>query len=731
MEYKKAMITELPKGQYRTKEGKLQDVLPSKLGDKIFVGAYLYRESTGSIFSLKIKYDNKDNNPKKRDKAFIVAHRPPGDNQPWVSGHSRETAYPPLKADCLKEFPRSPALFVEGEKDATCGLAMAIERDLGIIVTAANLGESQTDYSLISRRKEVYYYPDGDDSGYKKAWKFLEKVPGAIILRPVFSEIRKKCVDLYEMEEDGYNSFSIVEILEGTNPIDPVELMELAGVEQGIDLSQDPEFVSIPNHKTAGDLLEKKWRGEVIWVDNEAQFYKFDGSKWAGFNDIKNTAYNVFYDLVIEFSENKPEKAAEILKGISKQTKAFIRDTLEFFKGHPTIYRKDVMWDGRMIDMTLTASDGVLDFSKGKIEKREGRKDEYRRTYLPMLCDEVIKAKRPDYFLDTMIDGVMPDAENQDTLLSWISLIPTRFTEGKKGAFFIGEGNTGKTTLIEIIVELFPRLTKKLPSSVLLPSMGGFGTGNNATPEQAGMEGKLLCYTSETEKGKKLSNNLFKELTGGEEITARELYQKSKTFKPTFQILISTNHPPRFDGTDKATYNRILPIVFEQVHDEGQEGTISGDEIKRKCLEEWPGIIKLLCEKAISVRANNNIIPISPRFLEFKERYREQQKGDIDLFIDDVLVPDEKSFVSMHELKDVFCEYMDMDDRGKEKIDIRLLNSIIRSKWSHVEKRRRMIAYNGMLKQFNGLQGIKIKPSEEWEFNPEKEDKKYTDEIPF
>lgn len=729
MDKKATILTTLPAGKSKTKDGKVFDSLPLKLAGHDFICAYPYRETSGALFCLKIRYEQE---PSKKDgkkkKIFHIVHMPPGDNQMWTSGLPRETAYPPFKADELTAGRKTSRLVVEGEKDSCCDLAAAIERDLKLIVTAVALGETKTDYTLFKNNNaENYYYPDGDVAGYKRAWAFLENVPGTKILRPMYSERLKKYMDLYELQEEGANSYNFMEILEGTE-ITPEELMQLAEIEPEADIKKDPEFIEIPNHKTAGDLLEKHWRGQIIWVDNEAQFYIFDGSRWSGFHDIRNQAYNIFYDLVIDLTKRNPEKGAEMLKVISKQTKSFIRDALEFFKSHPTIFRKSVLWDGRVIDMSLTLTDGVIDFSKGKIEKRNGTKEEYRRTHLPLLCDDVLKSKRPDYFLDTMIKGVMPDKENQDTLLSWMALIPTRFTEGKKGAFFIGEGNTGKTTLIEIIVELFPMLTKKLPSSVLLPAARGFQAGNNATPEQAGMEGKLLCYTSETEKGKKLSNNLFKELTGGEEITARELYQKSKTFKPTFQILISTNHPPRFDGTDKATYNRILPIVFEQVHDEGSENTISGDEIKRKCLEEWPAIIKLLCQKAIEVRKNENIIPISPRFMEFKERYRAQQKGDIDLFIDDCLDQNPDVFVCMHALKDAYCSYLDInDERLKEKIDVRTLNSVIRSKWTSVEKRRRMCDYKGIVKSYNGLQGINIRPEHMWSQTPDG----YKDEIPF
>lgn len=54
----------------------------------------------------------------------------------------------------------------------------------------------------------------------------------------------------------------------------------------------------------------------------------------------------------------------------------------------------------------------------------------------------------------------------------------------------------------------------------------------------ARLKGTRLVTTTEVEQGKALSESLIKQITGGDEITARFLYGEFFSFKPTFKILL-------------------------------------------------------------------------------------------------------------------------------------------------------------------------------------------------
>ena len=78
----------------------------------------------------------------------------------------------------------------------------------------------------------------------------------------------------------------------------------------------------------------------------------------------------------------------------------------------------------------------------------------------------------------------------------------------------------------------------------------------------ARLKGARLVTTSEIEQGKPLSESLIKQITGGDEITARFLYGEYFSFKPTFKIFMATNHKPKIRGADNGIWRRIKMIPF-------------------------------------------------------------------------------------------------------------------------------------------------------------------------
>jgi putative DNA primase/helicase len=87
--------------------------------------------------------------------------------------------------------------------------------------------------------------------------------------------------------------------------------------------------------------------------------------------------------------------------------------------------------------------------------------------------------------------------------------------------------------------------------------------------------------------GKKLDEPLIKQLTGGDQVTARFLYNEYFEYQPQFKLFISANHRPEIRGTDNGIWRRIYLIPFDV--------TISSEEIDKdlpmKLRQELPGIL--------------------------------------------------------------------------------------------------------------------------------------------
>lgn len=123
-----------------------------------------------------------------------------------------------------------------------------------------------------------------------------------------------------------------------------------------------------------------------------------------------------------------------------------------------------------------------------------------------------------------------------------------------------GSGANGKGTAYGAIANAMGDYATIIDPSLLMASERGTGG-----PEMMQLFGARLVIGSETEEGKQLDAALMKRLTGGDQITARNLYQPPVTWEPSHQMVYVTNHLPRVKGNDPAVWRRVRVIPFDVV----------------------------------------------------------------------------------------------------------------------------------------------------------------------
>ena len=64
----------------------------------------------------------------------------------------------------------------------------------------------------------------------------------------------------------------------------------------------------------------------------------------------------------------------------------------------------------------------------------------------------------------------------------------------------------------------------------------------------------------ELDEGKRLSESLVKQLTGGDTISTRHLFGRDLEYEPTYKLWISTNHKFKIYGDDDGIWRRICLI---------------------------------------------------------------------------------------------------------------------------------------------------------------------------
>ena len=158
----------------------------------------------------------------------------------------------------------------------------------------------------------------------------------------------------------------------------------------------------------------------------------------------------------------------------------------------------------------------------------------------------------------------------------------------KEQCLFIlwGTGANGKSTFLNTLQTLFGDYACST----------GTETFMKKTSEQSNDLARLkdirLVTTMEVEQGKALSESLIKQITGGDEITARFLYGEFFSFKPTFKIYMATNHKPKIRGADNGIWRRIKMIPFTVTIPPEQRD----NDLGNKLLAENSGILNWLIE---------------------------------------------------------------------------------------------------------------------------------------
>ena len=148
-------------------------------------------------------------------------------------------------------------------------------------------------------------------------------------------------------------------------------------------------------------------------------------------------------------------------------------------------------------------------------------------------------------------------------------------------SMFILHGKTtrnGKSTLLNTIETMLGDYAKVAPVGMICRG-DRQKDAEAASPTLAGLKGKRFVTMSESNEYGKLDEEKIKQLTGGEEISARALYQSAITFKPQFTLWLSCNDLPMV--TDKSLFasERIKVIEFNRHFTPEEQDTHLKDEL--------------------------------------------------------------------------------------------------------------------------------------------------------
>ncbi|WP_233337748.1 DNA primase family protein, partial [Xylella fastidiosa] len=145
-----------------------------------------------------------------------------------------------------------------------------------------------------------------------------------------------------------------------------------------------------------------------------------------------------------------------------------------------------------------------------------------------------------------------------DFLQRWFGYCATGEVREQKFAVLYGDGNNGKSTLLDLVTGILGQY-----SGVAAP---GLLTGKNGQQHPnaiADLAGRRMVTTHESGDGEALREEFVKQATGGDTLKARYLYGEFFEFQPTHKLQLLTNHKPVIKGQDVGIWSRIMLVPFK------------------------------------------------------------------------------------------------------------------------------------------------------------------------
>jgi putative DNA primase/helicase len=251
---------------------------------------------------------------------------------------------------------------------------------------------------------------------------------------------------------------------------------------------------------------------------------------------------------------------------------------------------------------TLNTENGTVDLRTGTL--RPHRPEDLLSKMIPLRYDQHAECPQFMAFLFRIM-GSHPDASEGDNINAeqMVSYLQKAFgcaaTGKPEKLLFVlyGEGNNGKTTLLEVIRDALG--DKEYAGQVQVDSLmirpKEAVSSNAVNTDLADLQGCRFVSSSEVEQGQRLSLSRVKYLTGLGQIKARRLRENMITFQPTYKLFLDCNHRPVITDPNDAIWNRVKCIPFKI--------QIPKDEIDKdlptKLRTELPGILRWIVEGAV------------------------------------------------------------------------------------------------------------------------------------
>lgn len=367
------------------------------------------------------------------------------------------------------------------------------------------------------------------------------------------------------------------------------------------------------NHQSIAKLAYKYLKDKYVCATSDGNlWYYFDGSLWKEDEDsiIMRHEISTTIKNKIEHTRNYLLKIKASIEGNASVSEApstsvsqhkkrsgdeyknlndLIRSTGNAnFKKGVLEEMKEYFYDHDFRNK-LDANPNIIAFTNGIWDLKEGK---FRKStpsdYVSMSVNYPFIEEINEDYKEMVVkywETLHPNPEQRD----YVQKMLARQLYGDHGneLFHIHTGHlasasNGKTKFFEILENSLGDYVRKFGVEILTAKQR-IEPGRPA-PEFNYWKGKRILYCTEPNAQDMLNTGILKDLTGGENIQYRLLYDNEvRSFRPQFKVHLMANDPPQVDGADSGIKRRIRKIDYVSRFVDDEEVDEKQHLYKRDC----------------------------------------------------------------------------------------------------------------------------------------------------
>lgn len=332
-----------------------------------------------------------------------------------------------------------------------------------------------------------------------------------------------------------------------------------------------------------GRRLVAKFGEDIHYVAAWKQWIIWDGRRWKpGLLEIearaKETADTLFKEIGKHVADKEDKSVIARMIDFAKRSnnKSGVASMIVMARSEPGI---EVSVGELDTDVwLLNVQNGTIDLRTGAL--REHRKEDLLTKISPVTFDARAECPTWERFVASIYND---DADLIRYMQRNIGYALTGSQQEQICLILWGGGSNGKSTKVRTLQAMLGADYAIKATAELLKQKNS----ETHPTDRADLFGIRLAACMETEHGDRLAEAFIKELTGGDAIRTRRLYENNFEFPPTHHLWICTNHKPVIIGRDHGIWRRIKLIPFQVVIPDDKQDK----RLPEKLAAELPGIL--------------------------------------------------------------------------------------------------------------------------------------------